>query len=247
MRWTKRRLGKAVQRRREHGGQVFAQGSETDQCNTDATKKIALQMWAPLAVAALSAVATCLQWWEIHSSNEDTHALAVAAGKQATAAERQLAVMNASQRAWVGPTNAFISGAVELGKPVTVYVNIVNTGREPATSVRILTEPLAVAFSAASDSRSFISKCFLNVDSPRGHVLYPTGSSGAGTLKFQTTFSADKIDQDVIEGRTMLLTRGCITYETLTQTKNAAFCYYYQNGVVTKDSLNVCRVGSDAD
>lgn len=42
--------------------------------------------WAKAAVimSALAAIFVCLQWWEMHNGGQDTHDLAIAAGKQAT-------------------------------------------------------------------------------------------------------------------------------------------------------------------
>ena len=92
MRLVKKRLGKAFQRRR---ARERAAGSETDSDKSVAasSRTVARLTWVLAATAALSAVATSLQWWEIHSGGEDTHTLAVASGKQAAAAEQQLGVM----------------------------------------------------------------------------------------------------------------------------------------------------------
>lgn len=57
---------------------------------TNSFEKATLR-WAKLAVfmSAIAALFVCLQWYEMHTGGQDTHDLAVAAGKQADAAAKQ--------------------------------------------------------------------------------------------------------------------------------------------------------------
>jgi hypothetical protein len=60
---------------------------------------------------------------------EATVKAADAATKQSENSDKALIE---SQRAWVGPTNAKVDGAIEIGKPVTILTEYLNSGRGPA-------------------------------------------------------------------------------------------------------------------
>jgi hypothetical protein len=94
----------------------------------------------------------------------------------------------------------------------------------------------------------YVSNCFSTPARPQAQVIYPSSTAfGNGGFEFQTTFDADKIDRDVIDGHTILIVRGCLTYQTSGQTKHSSFCYFYKGSFTKPESLNICNGGSDAD
>jgi hypothetical protein len=157
--------------------------------------------------------------------------------------------MEASTRAWVGPSDANIVGGVQVAKPVTVNISISNSGREPAKSFSITPDPVAIVEDDAAfemDMDNFVTNCFATPARTDAQVLYPSSGIGSG-YQDQVSFGADKITPEVVSGNAILVVRGCITYQTFSQTRHSSFCYFYKGGVTKSDHLSICFKGSSAN
>ncbi len=158
----------------------------------------------------------------------------------------------AAQRAWVGPIDARVDGAVETGKPVKLVISVCNTGREPARNFRWTTNSI-VATSEDDSNGTLGSKiasnllfCLGTPSLPHGQVIYPTTGFGSG-FDFTTDFSEKDIDDDVVTGRKTLVIQGCVAYDSFEKTRHSGFCYFFKAGSTKIDHLNICLNGSDAD
>jgi len=180
--------------------------------------------------------------------------LATAAKDQAEAARQGAAVardnMIASERAWVGPSDASIIGGVKENTPIVVNIAIFNSGREPAKnfsqSIQIMTAT-GDSTMLLMDMKDYVVQCFARVAGSQAQVIYPTVGFGAGGVSFQETLSADKVDANIISGNTYVIVRGCLTYQTIGATKHSSFCFFYKGGTTKPEHLNICANGSDAE
>lgn len=185
----------------------------------------------------------------------DTQA-ALATAKQAadsstvssTTAQQNLV---ASQRAWVGPSDAKLDGTLKLGQPIDIVVSFMNTGREPA---RGFVSDLDAFAATADDEKKGIAqtrivadfdKCNATQSSPPAQVIYP--SNGFNNYTIRKTIDKAMIDEGIIDGTKTIIAQGCFVYTTFQQVHRSTFCYYFKSGVTKPDHLNICIVGHYAD
>jgi hypothetical protein len=213
-----------------------------------------------IALLAVTLGAVILQVREMIKVYAPIRAQAEAASDQANAAKTQAAAaqtqantakdaVTAGSRAWVGPTNAVIAVQPQIGHEVIVNVSVQNTGKEPAKDFTWTVDPLTISGEStmlSMDMEDYVFRCFTTQSRQHAQVIYPSSGFGTG-FEFPVTFSADKIDQNVIDGYTTLVVRGCLTYDTFSKTRHASFCYFYKGNSSKLDRLNICASGSDAD
>jgi carboxylesterase type B len=194
---------------------------------------------------------------------ENNAALAIAAGKQADAAEKQAVAMGeyakvtrdsliASQRAWVGPRNVKTDGPPVLDQPLEAILEYQNTGREPATEtirdidVFTVTKEEDEAGVTSKRIDDFISKCKIIWRPQQASVVYPTTGFAAG-YNFTNTIPGALIDEDVVAGTKSIVAAGCFVYKTFGQIHRSWFCYFFRNGKTKPSTWNICETGNNAD
>jgi hypothetical protein len=205
------------------------------------------------------------QLTEMKGAGEQTKQLIEANGKLAEATSKQAAAASenaktahdsyvASQRAWVGPTNAKIDGEIAVDKPLKIAINYVNTGREPAITFLSTADAF---LSAADDETSGITLAKVNADfkgcrdasvTNGGTVVFPsTGGISPSGQTLTITKSADFVTQAVIDGDTIIVADGCFLYKSIAIVRHSYFCYFYKSKQTDISSLNICRNGNGAD
>jgi hypothetical protein len=241
----------------------------------DHTKK-AFREWATIILIFATVVATGVGDWffygqlrEMQDAGGQTKELvganaklAEAAAKQAEAADKQAGAlaeaaklsresMIASSRAWVGPRNAKIEGAIEIGKPVEFEIEYVNSGKEPALDFIYRVEP----FTATQDEDTsgvvirrigeYFEACQRIDALPQGGVVFPSLGFSANNLTAKTT--SDIITQSLLDGDVNLIVQGCFLYKSFNVIRHSYFCYYYNAKRTKVANLNICTAGHYAD
>ena len=157
-----------------------------------------------------------------------------------------------SERAWVGPIDVKLDGALQKDKEVKITVSVRNTGREPAIDVFQDINPFIVHKSEFSEAVSekamseYVDWCLSQPSHRRQQVLYPSSGFGAG---FDYTNIIDKalVDDALINGDDIILVRGCLVYSTFAKTRHSAFRFFYKEKVTDPAHFNICVGGSDAN
>ena len=247
-----------------------AQNAQTSSEEGNERKDRAISI-VTLFLVFLTVIFTCLTWWtlsgqltEMKSAGEQTKQLieangqlADAANKQATAAAENAKTAHdayiASQRAWVGPNNAKIDGEIAIGKPFSIIVEYLNTGREPAVNFIYTTDAFASTAEeeAAGISLAKVNAVFKGCREAQvvsgGSVVFPsTGGFGAGqnlTLTQPDSF----VDQNIIDGSTTIVVDGCFLYRSIGLIRHSYFCYFYKSKTTKPSNLNICQNGNGAD
>jgi hypothetical protein len=205
---------------------------------------------------------------EMQSSGEQTGKLidanaklADAAAKQAEAADKQANAMIAavevsreslvvSGRAWVGPRQARISSPIEAGKPIEVFFEYANTGREPALDLSYSIDGFISSNDeekrGTSAARVFLalSNCETVQELAAGQVAFPT--SGFSSYNLTAKIPA-VLDQAVIDGEKTLIVQGCFLYRSFKIVRHTYFCFFYRGNFTKADNLNICTAGHYAD
>ena len=157
--------------------------------------------------------------------------------------------MISSGRAWVGIAGAKINGGITVGNEAKIVTSTRNTGREPAMN---FTWDLLPLVTTEDDSafevqvKSYVDSCFSHQSKKGSQVLYPSSGFGTG-FDFTTSFPKEKIDEDIIAGRKIIVTLGCLVYDTFEKTRHSTFWYFHKNGTTPVDNLNICAGGTYAD
>lgn len=205
---------------------------------------------------------------EMQSSGEqaakliDTNAkLAEATAKQAEAADKQANAMAAavevsreslivSGRAWVGPRQAKITSPIEAGKPIEIFFEYGNTGREPALDFSYSIDGFISSNDEEKRGTSFarvwlaMNACRAMGEIAPGQVAFPT----TGFSNYSLTAKIPVIlDQTVIDGEKTLIVQGCFLYRSFKTVRHSYFCFFYRGNFTKPDNLNICTAGHYAD
>jgi hypothetical protein len=205
---------------------------------------------------------------EMKSSGEQTGLLiganaklADAAAKQAEAADKQANAMSAAVevsreslvaagRAWVGPRIAKITSPLEVGKPIEIFFEYANTGREPALDFSYSIDGFFSSNAEEKRGTSFarvsiaLNNCSAAGQLGPGQVVFP--STGFSTYNLTTTLPLS-IDQEIIDGDKTLIVQGCFLYSSFKVVRHSYFCFFYRAKTTKPDSLNICTAGHYAD
>jgi hypothetical protein len=194
---------------------------------------------------------------------ENNAKLAIAASKQAEAAERQ-AIATAeyasvtrdslieSQRAWVGPRNVRSNNAPLLQQPLDAIVEYQNTGRDPATEtirgIEVFTATKEENQSGKVTRRvaDFTSKCVIMWQPQSATVVYPTTGANPG-YELTARIDANMVDEEVISGAKSIYISGCFVYKTFQTIHRSWFCYYYNTDRTKPANWTICEAGNSAD
>jgi len=208
------------------------------------------------------------QLTEMQNSGEQTGQLiganaklAEAAAKQAEAADKQANAMIAAVevsresliavgRAWVGPRLAKITSPIEVGKPIEVFFEYANTGREPALDFSYSIDGFFSSNAEEKRGASFarvriaLNDCRAASELKPGQVVSP--STGFSSYNLTATISPT-IDQAIVDGEKTLIVQGCFSYSSFKVVRHSYFCFFYRAKTTKPDSLNICTAGHYAD
>jgi hypothetical protein len=188
--------------------------------------------------------------------------LADAAARQAeasvAAAKTSEDNLVASQRAWVGPTDANII-ASEAFKPLQATVLYGNSGRQPAPTFTVMTAKIyspdewnnGFAVSDIEKSKADCLQTAMNDQVAR--ITFPTTGYNSFIIKYNGTQKNIRdvgplsVTPGIVDGTDIVAFKGCFVYRTTGQVHRTAFCYYYQAKLSDASHLNYCTVGQAAD
>jgi len=211
------------------------------------------------AIGLLSAGVSFFQWREMNSSGAQADKL-IEANKNLAAAAQQSANTSdknliATQRAWVGTTDANISGGT-ISAPVKGTVFYVNSGREPA---RFHPDASEYVYSRGSwDSGSAESaivankeQCFSIKQVDGQQFVWPS----TGLSSYIAHVPSKRIPQpgvvawsdDIVKGNDIFVIDGCFVYEAFGEIHHTAFCYFYDSKMTDMQHLNICTFGNDVN
>lgn len=215
--------------------------------------------WITIILIAFTFVAVCYQVYEMIKVYEPIKEQAEASKIAADAATAQSKIATKqsensekalvqAQRAWVGPSNVRIDGAVEIGKPISIVVDYTNSGKEPALNFvpaidyfPTTTEEDANGAVIAKTNAYF--KGCKDVTSLRpGQVIFPNAGNSF-TLKTKDDF----VDQTLLDGNTIIVVDGCFLYKSFDVIRHTYFCYFFNNKTTKPSNLNICSTGAGAD
>jgi hypothetical protein len=159
--------------------------------------------------------------------------------------------LETTQRAWVGPQNLHIDGALAVDRPLNLIVDYHNTGRQPALDFFYQIDPkiFTLAESESDDmaraSIAYTEKCRSALPLKGYSVIYPT--SGFSTYNLSFEIEKELIDWSIIYGTNIIVVSGCFAYNTASDAHRSSFCYFFQNGRTRPTAWAVCRKGNYAD
>jgi hypothetical protein len=257
-----------------------AQKAQTSSEDSNEQKDRAIN-WVTLFLVFLTVIFTFLTWRtlsgqlrEMKSAGEqtqkiiDTNAkLVEAATKQADATARAAdaatkqsensdKALIESQRAWVGPTTTKVDGAIEIGKPVTIVAEYLNSGRGPAINFVYATDTFVGTLDEDTNgitSRkidAYYKGCRELKTLSGGQVVFPAIGGGFGNPNGQvltTKLSGEIVDQEVIDGTKIIYLDGCFLYKSFNIVRHTYFCFFYRATFTKLPSLNICQNGTGAD
>ena len=187
---------------------------------------------------------------------------AKAAAKQAEATDKEATAMSdsaqvqrdnmiAAGRAWVGPRNARIDGAIAVGKPLDINIEYANTGREPAIDFVNTIDGFAETAEEETGGKTvqriftYFQNCQTNATLQFGQVVFP--ATGFSSYNLSSQIPAETIDQDLIDGKKALIIQGCFLYKSFNVLRHSYFCYFYKAAQTKAANLNICLIGHYAD
>jgi hypothetical protein len=196
------------------------------------------------------------------SQVEANQKLAQAAGRQAEAsviaAKTAQDSLIASQRAWVGPTDASIE-SLDAFKPLKMKVSYGNSGRQPAPTVAFMV-PKVYSIedwnngSAAGDISKFKTECLNTpMTDESSRVSFPTNGFNSFFLHYNGTQASLRdvqqlsVTPEIISGKSVVAFKGCFVYRTVEVVHRTAYCHFYYAKVSDPTHLNFCAVGQAAD
>lgn len=159
--------------------------------------------------------------------------------------------LETTQRAWIGPQNLHIDGAVVVDQPLTLIVDYHNTGRQPALdffydiSPKIFTGAEFGGVSMLGASEQYVKGCISTPPSKGYSVIYPTSGFSNYSLAFE--IEKELIDWNIVYGTNIITVSGCFVYNTASDVHRSSFCYYFQNGKIRPNAWAVCQTGNYAD
>jgi hypothetical protein len=180
---------------------------------------------------------------------EDTRKTAEAQSEKSLAIARNS--FRQDERAWIAPRSAYLTSAVEFGKPIKFNVQYGNVGKQPATEVRpsYTIKPIDKArwdddtFNALIESDNPCAGKNLAQGAGVSHPNVPEGE----ILQFATDGPSWMLSPNIVRGTQAMVFEMCVTYKTVNEIHHTSFCYFYLKGVTQTAQLNTCFAGNHAD
>jgi hypothetical protein len=221
------------------------------------TGVLALVGFISSVFSGLQWVAIKGQWKEMHDAGADSKKLIDANVKLSAAAQQYADTANknlvATQRAWVGPTDASIvkSADYTIVKGAASYVN---SGHEPA-KMNVWGKEFTYSRDnwehgkASSEIEARKNECLAIPSITGARFAWPTSGFNAYTVHFPD----GQIPQngvavwtpEIDNGSAIVVLQGCIAYEAFNEIHRSAFCYFYDSKMSDIAHLNVCNVGNE--
>jgi hypothetical protein len=196
------------------------------------------------------------------SQVEANRRLADAAARQAeasvAAAKTPQDSLIASQRAWVGPTDANMVAPV-ASAPLQVTVLYGNSGRQPAPTLALMFPKIYSLEewnngTAITDIEKWKTECLqLPMNDQNARITFPTTGFNSFVIRYDGTQQNIRdvqklsISSELVVGKGIAAFKGCFVYRTSGQIHRTSFCYFYQAKVSDVAHLNYCTVGQAAD
>jgi hypothetical protein len=215
----------------------------------------------PKLFEALLVFVGLLQGYVLWRTDEALHLAANAQQAAAATAEKMRMVIEATERPWIGPSDAVIEGTLAAGKRISTTVPYLNTGREPAPVV-ITTFPTlftreewnnggAEEWITAHQEDCMTSP--LPTDLVKTRIAYPTTGFTAYLLHMDSDdFTLAESDRFLatdkfMSGDEIFVLQGCFVYGTTQNPHHSSFCFYYDHNVTDVHHLSYCLAGQRAD
>jgi hypothetical protein len=152
-----------------------------------------------------------------------------------------------SERAWVSPTGAGILVPPEKTKGIHFTVNILNSGREPATDLHW--RFLASTISGYDPEYTDMSNIKVDKNTACDNLMPETERAVAppnvvagwsmDTLRAEPAFVAD---DGILNGTKFLVINGCLAYRTFEKVHRSSFCYVLESSKPQPNKQNVTIV-----
>ena len=205
-------------------------------------------------IATRGANAAADQTNELKRTAERLERAIATMNRQAAALEgaNKIAVdaLSAGRRAWVGVADARIEGALEANADLNFTVDYRNTGHEPATNLALVETPIVIDGEKRADPSTmsrleqFAQRC-LAEDYVGAMIAFPTGDFQ--NYQASAVLKASDVDQDLVDGRKIVVLQGCIVYMTEGVVRHSASCLYFQSGKTRLVRFPTCAKGNEAD
>jgi hypothetical protein len=142
-----------------------------------------------------------------------------------------------------------------VGKPVDINIEYQNSGREPASGLNWLIEPILAepgddtSGAVGIKIQNYLKACREKTDWQGGGVVYPTTASGFGGGGYTLNIKSkdDFVDDAVAKGEKLVIVQGCFVYRTADIPRHSYFCYFYRQGFSKIQNLHICASGHYAD
>jgi len=217
--------------------------------------------WREWITIFLLAITSSFLYWQIQEmikvynpirvQAEASKKLSEQAIKQSENAEKTLIQSN---RAWVGPRNAFLSAEPAIGKPIEATIVYQNSGREPAASFLYVVDPFSIRKSQdatgvlAARIQNYMKACQETKEQKvGGSIIYPGSSAFDSSYQINVKTSDRFVDESIIKGEKVVIIQGCFLYRTFDTLRHSYFCYFYQQGFTKIQNLNICISGHHSD
>lgn len=189
------------------------------------------------------------------SGSIQTDKLIAASSAQAQAANTNAAIaqqaMIAGLRAWVGPQDAHLDGTPTKDQTLTVVVNYLNTGREPALGFAYSVKPFPVvrngeSYAVGTSGLNDFTKTCNALERPiASGVVYP--STTFTSYELSTTIDPNMVNDQLIEKKLPVAVMGCFAYKSAGDVHRSEFCYLFIPDKTKPEHLNICADGNYAN
>ncbi len=174
-----------------------------------------------------------------------------------TALQASVEQSRSDRRAWIAPKNAYLTEDIAVGKKISLEVQYMNVGREPALDIRPIYTFKHVPASAFADNtfNGIIEAddiCKGVKTAPGADVAYPDQPDG-----YKVIFGLPEgfVGQDLVSGDSAMVLEMCFAYSSGRtkasggeETHHTSFCYFYRAGVSQSNrQMNICTAGNHAE
>jgi len=188
---------------------------------TSFSNKVIVVATIVIAIAnVIYTVISLLTLAEIRSGSGDTHRLSLAA--------------QAANRAWIEPSNLYLTSALEKGLPITYQIRVTNSGREPALGVVWTVKAIGVPYTREGSGEYELppnDTCSgIDPKAKDGLALFPASDiPSVIPFRIEDTPENRQLIDDVLKGRKSLLLAGCFAYLTGGEVHSTSFSRFLRD------------------